>query len=109
MAYTAPVFDASGQTFAQLKTRGFAGHVTSYVAALTSETPSFNAKELTARLVQAQYQAGLVIEKCRNVVDGYTNGTVPKADAKTAIYDLQLAFGSIATSLGEIGVLIDAN
>ena len=99
----------SAQTWAKLGTRGFQGFVTSYTAALTSETPTATANELVGRLVASQTGATQVIERARTVVDNYLNSKASKASTLTYIYDLQLAFGSISTALAEIGVLVDAN
>jgi hypothetical protein len=54
------------------------------------------------------------IARARNVIDSYMNmsaaqKTANKTTVKQEIFDLQLAFGSIATALGELGVLVDAN
>lgn len=108
MAYTAPTFDASAQTWAQLKTLGFSGYVTNYMAALTSETPDADAN-LYRGMLKHPNTCFLVMERAKNIVDNYLNGASDKTSAKNQIYDLQLVFGSIATALGEIGVLVDAN
>lgn len=108
MAYTAPVYDASGQTFAQLKTRGFSGHVRSLVTALSTQTATFDANQNLGLLLESN-KSDQIVERARNVVDNYTSGKSDKASAKTQIFDLQLAFGSIAAALGEIGTLVDAN
>jgi hypothetical protein len=108
MAYTAPTYDASGQTFAQLKTRGFSGHVKALTAAMTTQTPTFDANQNLGLLLDSN-KADKALERARNVVDNYLNGASDKTSAKTQIFDLQLAFGSIAAALGEIGVLVDAN
>lgn len=113
MAYTPPVFDASAQTWAQLVTLGFSGYTTSYVAALVSQTPTFDANQAVGMLLKPN-MADKVIERARNVVDNYLNMTAAQKTAnkttiKTEIFDLQIAFGSINTALAEIGVLIEAN
>lgn len=113
MAYTPPTFDASGQTWAQLLTLGFSGFVKNYVAALSSQVPTFDANQAVGELL-ATNQAHRQIERARNVVDNYMNMTAAQKTAnkttiKTEIFDLQLAFGSISTALGEIGVLVEAN
>jgi hypothetical protein len=108
LAYTAPVIDASGQTFAQLKTRGFVGHVNALVAALTTNPPTFDGKQNVGMLISPQSPDKMLM-RARNVVDNYITGQSDKASAKQEIFDLQLAFASIASSLGEIGVLVDAN
>jgi hypothetical protein len=108
VAYTAPTYDASGQTFAQLKTRGLSGHVKALTAAMTTQTPTFDANQNVGMLLNPN-MADKVVERARNIVDNYLTGVSDKASTKTEIFDLQLAFGSIAAALGEIGVLVDAN
>lgn len=108
MAYTPPTFDASGQTWAQLKTRGFSGHAKALAAAMTTQTPTADANQQLGMLLESN-KADKVIERCRNVVDNYLNGYSDKTSAKNQIFDLQLSVGVLQAALGEIGVLIDAN
>lgn len=108
MAYTPPTMDASSQTWANLQARGFHGYVYSYLAALTTQTPTANASQATKQLLHMN-QAFRPVERAKNIVDNYINGKSSKTAAKTDIFDLQLAVGCLYTALGEIGVLVDAN
>ena len=108
MSYTAPTYDASGQTSAQLQTRGFVAHVRTLVSSLTTETPTAEANQLVNQLLEST-QALWPLARAADVVDNYTNGQSDKTNAKAQIYNLQLAYGCVAAALGEIGVLIDAN
>ena len=110
MAYTAPTFAASSQTWANLGTRGLAPFATTVAAAISSPTAiSANGSELLGKLLTPT-QAYQAVERARNVIDAYTSGkTTDKTSIKTQLYDLQCAFGTLNAALGEIGVLVDAN
>jgi hypothetical protein len=107
MAYTAPVYTASGQTWATLKTLGFSGYAQGLLAGL-GVAATATANQNLGSLLQPN-QADKVIERCRNIVDSYTTGQADKTSVKLAIFDCQEALGVLAAALGEIGVLIDAN
>lgn len=108
MSYTAPSVDASNQTFANLQSLGFSGFLNGLIAA---QDPAMTAKavELTHQLGQLN-QASLPFERARQLVDSYLHGDpVSIADLKTEIFDLQYAYAAVHKTLGEIGVLVDAN
>jgi hypothetical protein len=100
--------DASAQTWAQLQSRGFSGHVKALVAALSTNPATFAANQALGMLLDAN-KADLPIERARNLVDNYTSGKSDKASTKLALYDIQLVFASLAAATGEMAVLVDAN
>lgn len=108
MSYTAPSVDASSQTFADLQSKGLSGMVDGLIAAqdpaMTAAAVSYTHQLLTIN------QASLVAERAKQLVDSYLHGDpVLIATLKTEIFDLQYAFAVIHKTLGEIGVLVDAN
>jgi hypothetical protein len=108
VAYTAPTTDASGQTWANLQSRGFSGHAKALLAAQTTNAPSFTATQLAGMMLDAN-KADLAIERAQNVIDNYTTGKADKASTKTYLFDLQQVFAALAATCGEAGVLVDAN
>lgn len=109
MSYTAPVVDASGQTFANLQARGLDKFTQALVAALSTNAATAAETTLVNQLL-LKGQADKVAERARDVVDSYLSGKPASIAAlKAEVFDLQLAYASIAGALGEIGVLIDAN
>jgi hypothetical protein len=107
VAYTPPVIDPSGQSFGQLKTHGFTGHVRTLVGGLTTNPASQAAKVRVDLLLSTN--AHEPIERARYLVDNYLTGKADKASTLTALYDLHLACASLAAGIGEIATLIDAN
>ena len=107
MAYTAPTVSASSQTHANLLARGVKGFVQALVAAQSAETAA--QVTLTNQLLYKN-QIHLVIERLEDIVEAYTHGDpLAIADVKAALVDLQFAYLAMATAIGEIGVLVDAN
>ncbi len=108
MAYTAPSVDASSQTFANLQANGFSGFLAGLVGA-QSPAMSADATRLTEQLLHPN-QAMFPAVRANQIVDSYLHGEpVSITSLKTEIFDLQYAFAAVATALGEIGVLVDAN
>lgn len=108
MAYSDPSVDASGQSFADLQSKGFAGYLAGLVAA-QDPAMSATAKQLTDQLLQpnqSQFPAG----RAKEIIDSFLHGDpVLVASLETEIFDLHYAFLAVATALGEIGDLVDAN
>ena len=84
-----------------------------YLAAQATTIPTANAVEQAHRLLDNNkgYQP---LERVQNIVDMYlgaspANKAAMKASLEALLVDAQQALGAAANSIGEIGVLIDAN
>ncbi|CAB4130731.1 hypothetical protein UFOVP124_27 [uncultured Caudovirales phage] len=107
MAYVSPTITASSQTYANLKTKGFAGYVDGLIAANSSLTQ--NQINLIRGAVKTQSNAGANVF-ARNIVDHWLDGNpITTADLTQRILDSTTALKAMLAAMEEMAVLWDAN
>jgi len=105
MAYTSPTITPSGQTYAQLKARGFAGYVDGLIAA-----NSFNQSVINHihGLVKQTDVGGII--RLEKLIDNWMSGyPIAASDLTQRVLDYTTAFKALLAALEEIAVLWDAN
>jgi hypothetical protein len=109
MAYTAPVVTASAQTHAQLLSRGLKGHVDGLITANAASSAPLPVQTLTRQLMTPS-QAEIPLKRLDQVLQTWQSGTPVAATEVTAqLKEFQAAYLLVATAVGEMAVLIDAN
>lgn len=105
MSYTAPTITASGGTWAEFKTYGFAGQIEAVIAA-----NSFNQAVINEIRAFRKGNSGLKIADINSAMNNYLHGLpVATADINTQLLNHATAVAALLTAINEANTLIAAN